>query len=231
MEGIDLPLWVGTIGMAVGTLLILLVGAKVPSGERHHVYASAGVTAIAACAYYLMTQGRFMQEVAGEQVFAARYLDWVLTTPLLLLGLLTIGMPKAGTPAGRGGIIGGVIGADVFMILTGYLAATSTDDTARWVFYVVSCLAFLGIVWAAWGVVRESAVAAGTGALYNSLLKVLTTLWFIYPILWVLGTEGTGKLSLEGEVWVFAVIDVCAKVLFGLLLVRGVASKTVTAGD
>ncbi|MFM7121239.1 MAG: bacteriorhodopsin, partial [Gammaproteobacteria bacterium] len=103
----ETPLWIGTIGMAVGTVLILLVGARAPHGERHHVYTSAGVTAIAACAYYLMTQGRFMQEVNGEMVYAARYIDWLLTTPLLLLGLLTIGMPKAGTPAGRGGIIGG----------------------------------------------------------------------------------------------------------------------------
>ncbi len=227
MSGVDLPLWIGTIGMAVGTLLILMVGKRVPHGERHHVYTSAGVTAIAACAYYLMTDGRFM--VMDGEVYAARYLDWVLTTPLLLLGLLTIGMPKAGTPMGRGGIIGGVIGADIFMIITGYLAATSVDDQQRWVFYVVSCLAFLAIVKTAWGTVKASAAAAGTGALYGKLLNVLTVLWFIYPILWVLGTEGIGVLSITREVWVFAVIDVCAKVLFGLLLVSGMSKAPAAA--
>ena len=47
-------------------------------------------------------------------------------------------------------------------------------------------------------------------------------LWFIYPILWVLGTEGTGTLDLTGEIAVFAVIDVLAKVGFGIVLVLGI---------
>ena len=230
MDDFMTPLWIGTVGMTIGTFLILLIGSKLPSGERHHLVTSAGVTAIAAVAYYAMTQGMFMVSVEGrEDVFAARYMDWMLTTPLLLLGLLLVAMPKSGSPEGRGGIIGGVLGADVFMIATGYLAAISVDDTARYVFYTVSCLAFLAIVYTVWGVVRQSAVAAGSAAVFMPLLTVLTVLWFIYPILWLLGTEGLEILSLTGEVWVFAVIDVSAKALFGLLLVSGVAKLPASA--
>ena len=60
--------------------------------------------------------------------------------------------------------------------------------------------------------------------LYTRLLGILTVLWFIYPILWVLGTEGTGAIGLTGEILVFAVIDVLAKVGFGIVLVMGVKS-------
>jgi bacteriorhodopsin len=230
MDGISTPLWLGTAGMTIGTFLILLLGSKLPRGERHHVVTSAGVTAIAAVAYYAMTQGMFMVEVEGrEDVFAARYMDWLLTTPLLLLGLLLIAMPKADSQEGRGGIIGGVLGADAFMIVTGYLAAVSVDDTARYVFYTVSCLAFLAIVFTVWGVVREAAARTGSSAVFNQLLGILTVLWFIYPVLWLLGTEGLEVLSLTGEVWVFAVIDVSAKALFGALLVTGVAKLPAAA--
>ena len=58
--------------------------------------------------------------------------------------------------------------------------------------------------------------------LYMRLLTILTVLWLIYPVLWALGTEGAGTLSLTGEIAVFAVIDVLAKVGFGILLVLGV---------
>jgi bacteriorhodopsin len=47
-------------------------------------------------------------------------------------------------------------------------------------------------------------------------------LWFIYPVLWFLGTEGTGAISLNTEVAVFTIIDLTAKVGFGLLLVTGI---------
>jgi bacteriorhodopsin len=224
MDGILLPLWLGTAGMTIGTIVILLLGTRIPKGERHHVVPSAGVTAIAAVAYYAMTQGMFMVEVAGrEDVFAARYLDWLFTTPLLLLGLLLVAMPNKDSARDRGGIIGGVLGADVFMIATGYLAAVSPNDTARYVFYTVSCIAFLAIVVTIWGVVRRAAVTSRTAAVYDRLLILLTVLWFIYPVLWLLGTEGLEVLSLAGEVWVFAAIDVTAKALFGILLVTGVA--------
>ncbi|MCY7417254.1 MAG: bacteriorhodopsin [Chloroflexi bacterium] len=218
------PLWLGTVGMTIGTIVILLLASRMPKGELHHVVPSAGVTAIAAVAYYAMTQEMFMVEVAGrEDVFAARYMDWLFTTPLLLLGLLLVAMPNTESARDRGGIIGGVLGVDVFMIATGYLAAIAPNDTARYVFYTVSSVAFLAIVVTLWGVVRRAAVTSRTDAVYNKLLPLLTVLWFIYPILWLLGTEGFEVLSLTGEVWVFAIIDVSAKVLFGILLVTGVA--------
>ena len=66
--------------------------------------------------------------------------------------------------------------------------------------------------------------------LFMKLLGIFTLLWFIYPILWVLGTEGTRTLSLTGEVLVFAVIDVLAKVGFGIVLVTGINSSHKAAG-
>ena len=75
------------------------------------------------------------------------------------------------------------------------------------------------------------AAEAGDAAslLYGKLLIILTTLWFIYPVLWLLGSEGTGTISLNSEVAVFAVIDLLAKVGFGLVLVTG--AKKLTDGE
>jgi bacteriorhodopsin len=40
-------------------------------------------------------------------------------------------------------------------------------------------------------------------------------------VVWVLGTEGSGVVGLSTEVAIFAVVDLLAKVGFGLLLVTG----------
>ena len=216
-------LWVGCIGMSLGALALLSMYRSVPDKEQHHVVASFWVCAIAAGSYLAMAFGQGDITVHGKEVFVARYIDWTLTTPLLLLGLLTLGLVGSKKKE-IGSFVAGVLAADVFMIATGLMASLSSDATHKWVWYGASCLAFLSVVYAVWLPVRKAAHEMGVGSLYDKLAGLLTGLWFIYPILWVFGTEGTSTISLNSEVAVFAVIDLLAKVGFGLMLVTGVRS-------
>lgn len=59
-----------------------------------------------------------------RQVYWARYVDWSLTTPLLLLDLAFL----AGM---NGATIMMAIAADIIMILTGLFAAFGSEDTAQ----------------------------------------------------------------------------------------------------
>lgn len=80
-----------------------------------------------------------------REVYWARYVDWLLTTPLLLLDLsLLAGLSPATTVS--------IIVVDVFMILTGLFsglmpAAFNDGARARWLFYAISCIAFLVILY------------------------------------------------------------------------------------
>lgn len=219
--------------MALGALAIVGIGNKVPKDHRHHVVASAFVCIIAACAYFAMARGQgvhsFIDDGGVERtVYYARYLDWVLTTPLLLIGLVTVALPRiSSTLQGRerNALVGGVIGADVLMIITGLIAALSKDTTTRWIWYVISCVAFLVVLYMIAGPIKAAAADLGpdASALYTKLLGILTVLWFIYPIVWAIGTEGAGAVGLSAEVAIFAVVDLLAKVGFGILLVSGSA--------
>jgi len=132
----------------------------------------------------------------------------------------------------RTALLAGVLGADVLMIVTGLLAALSADDTVRYTWYAVSCGGFLAVLALLYGPVRRIARAqpGTTPALFETLLRMLTVLWLVYPVLWLLGTEGTGAIGLTAEVAVFAAIDLTAKVGFGLLLVTRVAGISQRVG-
>jgi bacteriorhodopsin len=235
-------LFIGVGGMTLGAIAIATLGLRL-GRQSHHAVASFFVCAIAACMYLLMAFGQGvglltqhtllihptgLVDITGARLeYFGRYIDWVFTTPLLLIGLIGVGM-RSGTTGpevrNRGALMGAAIGADVLMIVTGVLAALSIGNLHKYVWFVVSCLFFLAVLAIVWGPVRTAATAHGgeTAALYNRLLLVLTALWFVYPVLWILGTEGTATLSINAEVVTFAVIDLTAKVGFGLLLVTGV---------
>jgi len=236
-DGQETWLWVGFAGMALGALAIAFIGRAGRDEDKHHVVASFFVCLIAAMSYFAMANGQGIVGVDDREVFVARYVDWLFTTPLLLLGLMMVGLPqlRSGEDSrARIALLAGVIGADVLMIVTGLLAALSSEDAVRYTWYAISCGAFLAVLALIFGPARAEARAAGgaTFALYDRLTKTLTVLWFIYPVLWLLGTEGTGTISLTAEIAVFAVIDLSAKVGFRLLLVTGVLrlGKTAPAG-
>jgi bacteriorhodopsin len=105
------------------------------------------------------------------------------------------------------------------MIATGFFAGITASDI-RWVWFAVSCVIF---VWMLWVLLAEILKAAGNRppevrSKFNQLAIILAVVWTIYPILWVLGTEGINVIGIEGEVATFAVIDLIAKVGFGFLL-------------
>ena len=217
-------LWVGFFGMLVGTALIYLIGSKLKQSQKYHVYLAMIITSIATIAYYAMANNQGIFIVNGKEVFAARYIDWVLTTPLLLLSLLLIAFP-AGKDAAKlrekVGLFATVIFADIVMIVTGLFANLSSNTNNQRFWFVLSCIAFLVVIWQMYGPVREQAKNLGAGAnkFFTNMLTYLLVLWFIYPIVWLLGTSGYDKISLGAEVSIYAVLDLCAKAVFGIFLV------------
>lgn len=219
--------------MLIGLAVIAGLGLKVPEDRIHHVVSSGFICAIAACAYFAMANGQgihtFVDAEGTERtVYWARYVDWALTTPLLLIGLATVGMPRVRALHAReqNGRIGGLVGADLMMVATGLFAALSAKSHVRWSWFAIGCLAFLVVLYLIAGPMRIDAVSRGSdhSKLYTRLLTTLIVLWLVYPLVWIAGTEGMGTISLDQEVAVFAIVDLLAKVGFGVLLVIGSAN-------
>lgn len=215
---VQIWLWVGTIGMALGAVSFLFMAARERPGHRWFHTITFFIVGIAAIAYLGMSlkQGWFPilreGQSMAEPFYWARYVDWFFTTPLLLLDLaLLAGASKEA--------IAWLLGLDVAMIATGFFAGVTSGDI-RWIWFGVSALIF---VWLLWVLLVEVLKAAKqrppeVRAKFNQLAILLAVVWTIYPILWILGTEGINVIGITGEVATFVVIDLIAKVGFGFLL-------------
>jgi len=129
----DRTLWVVFVIMVISSLAFYAMAFRVPVQKRLFHILTAFITTFAAISYFAMAMGdgisyshntvkeshKHVPDTTQEvyrQVYWARYVDWSVTTPLLLMDLAFL--------AGLSGanILVAVV-ADLIMILTGLFAA------------------------------------------------------------------------------------------------------------
>ncbi|GHO81724.1 rhodopsin [Ktedonobacter sp. SOSP1-85] len=210
-------LWVTSLLMILCTLVFTYRSFRARTEIKHFYYLTALITLIAATLYMTMASGYGGIGLNGKVILFGRYIDWVITTPLLLMNLALIALPR-NFPS-RLAVIGTMIAADVYMIVSG-LGASLIRSNFRWAFFAVSCAGFLAVLY--FIVVKltpEANVRSGpVQRHYSTLAIMLIALWVCYPIVWILGTEGFGVISLLPEVILYAILDILAKGAFGFVL-------------
>ena len=218
-------LWFTTGGMILATVAFLYLATSGQASNYHHYVTSAVITLWASMMYIVMATGSGIVQITepsgtARLFYYARYVDWTVTTPLLLLGLAWVALGSIGR---NSGVVLGLVGADVAMILTGVVAG-ATSGGFKWFWYVISCIFFLIVLGLIWGPLRSAAQSGVSpeASLFFPLAGMLTVLWFAYPVVFLLGTEGAGVFSAGLEVFCYAVLDILAKVGFGFVLLGGI---------
>jgi sensory rhodopsin len=205
-------LWIGVFGMVTGSL-VFGFGANQASSQRFQsVYTlSFFICLIATGLYLAMALGLGFQVVYERPTFWVRYLTWFLSTPLLLLNLTFLG--RTNLP-----ITGSLIGANAYMIATGFVAAI-TPKPMNQVWYLVSCGAFLATIYLLVKPYRTQAQRhyPHSEKVFNRLLLVHIVLWSLYPVVWILSKTGFSMLSRDYETMSYTILDLASKVGFGFL--------------
>lgn len=177
-------------------------------------------------AYMALALGQGMVNVDGRTVYYARYVDWVVSTPLLLLSLVLTGKFLAKV---EGPITAGLLGSQVIMIVTGLIAELSPLDQ-QWYWYLAGCVALLIVLALMWGDLQEKAKAQGEpiATVYRKSAIFLSVQWFAYPLIWLVGTPGLGWIDQFGTTVFFIVLPIISKsgfALYNLGLLREVAPR------
>eukprot|EP00127_Corallochytrium_limacisporum_P001709 Clim_evm46s77 gene=Clim_evmTU46s77 len=204
-------LWVGFAAMAVSTFSFYLIAQRVNVELRRFHNLTFMITGIASMAYLTMAFDLGSVMVGHREFLYARYIDWMITTPLLLLDLCLL----AGVHWNE---IIFLIGADILMIAAGVVGALM-DGNGKWAFFIYSCIFFGFIVVSLFSGMSAQAERYGAEVRdkFQQLSILTVALWTAYPVIWVLA-EGTHIIPVDLEILLYAVLDIIAKCGFGFLL-------------
>ncbi len=211
--------WIGTVAMGCGTAFFWLERNNVAPKYRSALTVAGLVTAVACFHYFRMAavyaEGSFPTEY--------RYIDWIITTPLMLIKFpLLLGLGKAGRK-----FLLPLIVLDVIMIVTAYIAEVSTvGGVSWWSWFLIACLAEFGIVYLLY--VRMNKSIAEAPVPIAEALRLMRLFifvgWLIYPIGFLMALAGPTGGDLR-EIF-YNVADVINKVGFGLVAYYGIKTMS-----
>jgi len=205
-------LWV-TFGIMVFSAFAFFLSVIRARTEKIRKFSATYVIicSVAATAYMSMAfQQGFVRKENGRQFYYARYIDWAITTPLLLFELATL--------AGAGSTLTLLIVIlDEIMVITGLFGGLSVRRGPTWIWFGMGCLAFLPIFYLITIHFRKY-LNEHTRTPYTVQSIGLTVLWIIYPICWGL-TDGGYVISVDYEHLWFCILDVLAKCVYGAFTV------------
>lgn len=172
-------------------------------------------------AAYVLEGGNY---VASGKPFndAYRYVDWLLTVPLLVVELLLV---MGLTGAKKEGMLTNMVIAAFLMIALGYPGELITDETSmmgmRGLWGFLSTLPFVYIVYTLW---KELGAAAAekegkTAVLYKNIRLLLLATWGFYPIVYMAPFFGWEGASTQVAIQVgYSIADVLAKAGYGVMI-------------
>ena len=161
---------------------------------------------------------------------AYRYVDWLLTVPLLLVELVAVMQLRRQDSQGMLAKLGI---AAFLMILLGYPGEVATDSSTRIIWGLLSSVPFCYILYVLWVKLGKEMVTE-TGEVQilvrNTRLLLLAT-WGFYPITYMLPLFGIGS---EATVYVqvgYAVADILAKAGYGIMIYAIARAKSANDGS
>jgi bacteriorhodopsin len=203
---------IGVVGMAIGAIFFGL-GARSAKTEAWKILFTLNffICLIASALYLSMALGQGQSVIQDRPTFWVRYITWFLSTPLLILDLTFLGQTSLPITAS-------LLGANAFMIATGLVAAISPDPI-NYIWYLVSCGAYLAVFYLLVSPYRQEAESKHprNKKAFRKLLTVHLVLWTGYPIVWILAASGFDVLDRGVETMFYTLLDLTSKVGFGFL--------------
>jgi bacteriorhodopsin len=231
----------GIAGMGSATIFFWLQVPNVTKNYRTALTITGLVTFIATYHYFRIFNswndafdvkfsadtGDYVVKLTGEPFNDAyRYVDWILTVPLLLIELiLVMGLPAKET-VGKSWSLGI---ASAIMVALGYPGEIQEDPSGRWLWWILAMIPFLYVVSELAFGLKEAAgyQAPSVGYLISYACWLTIISWCTYPCVYIIKMLGiSGVTATAGEQIGYSIADVVAKAVFGVLIWAIAAEKS-----
>ena len=210
---VGISFWIVSMACMAATVFFFLERSSVPAGWRVSITVAGLVTGVAFIHYIYMREVWIM---TGESPTVYRYIDWLITVPLLMLEFYFV---LAAVRKVSGGIFWRLLIGTLVMLVGGYLGEAG---------YINALLGFI-IGMAGWfyilyevfsGEAGKLAAKSGNKTLataFSAMRMIVTIGWAVYPLGYVFGylTGGVDANSLNG---IYNAADFLNKIAFGLII-------------
>ena len=225
------PLWTGFALLLIPSLVFLwnasdelqkaVADKDKPRGLKLTI--AGFICMVASLAYLTMATGNgFITRCCdGRSFYYARYIDWTITTPLMLWELSRLAQDFNVTVTDDTEFYY-LVFLDILMVISGLIGGLMCNSD-KWALFGFSMLCFIPIMkqlcdWDTDNVGNDADIQKK----YRSARNITIGAWSVYPLIWIL-SEGTGVLSANGEAIAYTVLDVIAKSFFGWIVVSKIA--------
>ena len=225
-DPVNFTFFIGCMAMMAASAFFFLSLNQFDKKWRTSVLVSGLITFIAAVHYWYMKEAAM--DGAVENITAFRYVDWILTVPLMCVEFYLI-LKVAGA---KKSLMWRLIFLSVIMLVTGYMGEMGTDAV---LWGTISGLAYFAIVYEIWlGGAAKLAKEAGGDVLaaHKILCWFVLVGWAIYPVGYMAGTAGwygaAGEffgMNLDMDV-LYNIADAINKIGFGLVIYSLACKKT-----
>ena len=210
---VGISFWLVSMALLASTAFFFIERASVPAGWRVSITVAGLVTGIAFIHYMYM---RDVWIMTGESPTVYRYIDWLITVPLLMLEFYFV---LAAVGKANSGIFWRLMIGTLVMLVGGYLGEAG---------YINSMLGFI-IGMAGWiyilyevfsGEAGKMAAKSGNKALvtaFGAMRMIVTVGWAIYPLGYVFGYL-TGGVDANSLNVIYNAADFLNKIAFGLII-------------
>ena len=229
----------GLISMLACTVYTLVSQQRVLAKYRNALVMSSMVTFIAGYHYlrifdsfkHASTNGKVLLDGSKDSFNEAyRYVDWLLTVPLLLVEVVAV---LALTAAVSKSLIMRLVPASAAMIALGYPGEISSEQGTQITYGVLSTIPFLYILYVLFVELGKSLDRQPEGVAKSvaNLRLLLIATWGVYPIAYMFNIWGDATPESFVAVQVgYTLADVLAKCVFGLTILKIARMKSMAEG-
>lgn len=213
--------------MAATTLFLWISRSQVAPPYKTALTISGLVTAIAAYHYFRIFESWVgAYDISAANIVASgvqfndayRYVDWLLTVPLLLIELILVMRLSQSETVSKSWKLGLAAAA---MIILGYPGEIATDNGTRALWGTLSTIPFLYIVYELFsglGASIERQPEAVRGLIKQARLLTFAS-WGFYPLVYMIPFLNLGGADVETAVQIgYTIADIIAKCGVGVLV-------------
>jgi len=221
---VGVSFWMISMALVAATAFFFLEIQRVSPKWKTSLTVSGLVTLVAASHYFYM---RDVWVSTGDSPTVFRYIDWIITVPLLMVEFYLILSAITKVPSG---VFWRLMIGTLVMLIGGYLGEAGRINV--WLGFIIGMLGWFYILWEIFlgeaGKINADSAPPSVQTAFNLMRWIVVVGWAIYPIGYFLGylTGASPKDSMVLLNVTYNLADVVNKIAFGVIIWTAAVSET-----